>query len=366
MPEHLTFYTSMLFVVAVTSIMITVILWWYPNVAEGQKKTKRILSLAFLALFLWHTFQFFGLSDQHTHLYHISKTGMLVSMSLFLPLNYLYFHTLAYSNFNRSVIVHLILPVTVGIISIYHSGNRSDAFSDLALLLIHFQITAYWIMEVNLILKLMAVSKKGFIHINTHWLKWTVSYLALQVLLFLPYFLITLGGIQVPAYLHPSIIEVCSGFLLCLSLFFQPFLLFGIRDIKARDFSDRLHQNLVAKSLEGSKQPLSYEEEKIEKYVSRHRPYLNNGITVDKLALEIGISSSSLRAYLRSKNLKFDEYLNIKRILYSQNIIKEKAYHDMTMDMLAKQSGFMDRNSFIASFKKHTGYNPSDYIKHFF
>ncbi|QDH80279.1 hypothetical protein FKX85_15040 [Echinicola soli] len=287
-------------------------------------------------------------------------------MALFMPLTYLYFYTLAFSHLGKSILIHMVFPVTIGIIGIHHASNPKVISSDLPYLLIYLQMVIYWFMEINLVFKLFSISNKGLIHINSHWLRWTVSFILIQVLLFLPYFLVTLGMISLPQMLKPEIIGMLGSFSLCLSLFFQPFLLFGIRDLKPKDFSDKIHLNLLAKGLDRPSINLSLEEQSIERYVSKHHPYLSKDITLGSMAEQIGVSKNCLESYLKKKEVKFEEYLNFKRILFSQNIIKEKVYHDMTLDMLAKQSGFMDRKSFISSFKKHTGYNPSDYIKHFF
>ncbi|GGF30719.1 hypothetical protein GCM10011339_18660 [Echinicola rosea] len=127
-----------------------------------------------------------------------------------------------------------------------------------------------------------------------------------------------------------------------------------------------MHLNLLAKNLDRPGVNLSLEEQHIERYISKHHPYLMKDITFGNMAEQIGVSRNCLSNYMKKKGVNFEEFINVKRILFSQNIIKERAYHDMTLDMLAKQSGFMDRKSFISSFKKHTGYNPTDYIKHFF
>ncbi|AGA79482.1 DNA-binding domain-containing protein, AraC-type [Echinicola vietnamensis DSM 17526] len=347
-------------------MMIAAILWWYPNVTPGQKTPKRILAVSFLVLFSWHTFQFLDATYMEQGYQYFHKTMVLLSMSLFLPLTYLYFHTLAFSSFGKSILIHLVLPAIIGIMAIHYVHNSNAITSDLPYLLVHLQMIIYWILEINLVIKLTSISKKGLIHINTHWIRWTLGFITIQSLLFFPYFLVALTGISLPPLLRPEIIGIIAGFMLSLSLFFQPFLLFGIRDIKSKDFSDKAHFNLLAKGLEKMNANLSIEEQSIERYVSKHHPYLNKDITLDHMAAQIGVSNNCIKSYLKKKGVNFEEYLNLKRILFSQNIIKEKVYHDMTLDMLAKQSGFIDRKSFISSFKKHTGYSPSDYIKHFF
>ncbi|WP_236252844.1 helix-turn-helix domain-containing protein [Echinicola sp. 20G] len=368
MPIQLTLNTIIHFMAAITSMMIAIILWWYPNLVEGQKKSKQVLSIAFFSLFVWHILYFLNNTSSSPFDFSLFDVFIVFAVSIFMPLNYLYFNTLAKaSTLNMQHSVHVVFPLGIFLIALYQYFLPTLWIAEIIIISLHIQMAIYWIMEVNLIQKLRNISKKGFIHINVHWLRWTVAYLVIQTMLFIPFFIFQMFGFYETFFLESITIEAICGLFLSLSLFLRPFLLFGIKDISHKELPSKIKTNPFTYPQTMVGKPKNVNEDAIEVYINSYHPYLKKDCTPSLLAKDLGISIDQLNDYLKRKNgLKFQDYVNLKRIQYSQNIIKEKAYHDMTMDLLAKESGFIDRHSFISSFKKHTGYNPSDYIKHFF
>ncbi|WP_215226840.1 helix-turn-helix domain-containing protein [Echinicola shivajiensis] len=100
--------------------------------------------------------------------------------------------------------------------------------------------------------------------------------------------------------------------------------------------------------------------------MNNHKPHLEKYFSIDQMANELGVSTNDLECFFwHQEGLSFEEYINQQRIIYSQTIIKKGAISQLTLDILAKKSGFKNRVSFINSFKEFTGYNAADYISHF-
>lgn len=91
--------------------------------------------------------------------------------------------------------------------------------------------------------------------------------------------------------------------------------------------------------------------------------FLNKQAKVENFAKLMNVSKDVVTNYVENEfGLDFEDLLNKSRIDYFIRIIKEPKYQNMTIDALAKESGFVSRNAFYKPFKKFHGGNPSDLI----
>jgi len=95
-----------------------------------------------------------------------------------------------------------------------------------------------------------------------------------------------------------------------------------------------------------------------------HQPFLKHGYNLKQLSADTSIPLHHLSAFINQYyHLHFNDFINERRIQFCQEKIKNDEWRYKTLEAIAEESGFSNRNTFTAAFKKVTGSNPSDYLK---
>ena len=101
----------------------------------------------------------------------------------------------------------------------------------------------------------------------------------------------------------------------------------------------------------------------IKKMMESGKRYLEEDITLSKLAIELGTNSTYLSMIINEHFKKtFVDLINSYRVKEARKLFstgKEK----YSIDGIAKMSGFNSRSSFNRAFKKHAGITPSFYLR---
>ncbi len=103
---------------------------------------------------------------------------------------------------------------------------------------------------------------------------------------------------------------------------------------------------------------------KLELIIKTQRPYLDEDLTLGKLAEQISTTDKKLSTMLNQYlNTTFYDLINRYRV----EAVKEKLnlgnYENYSLFGIASECGFKSRTSFNRIFKKETGFTPSDYKK---
>jgi AraC-like DNA-binding protein len=94
------------------------------------------------------------------------------------------------------------------------------------------------------------------------------------------------------------------------------------------------------------------------------QPFLQHGYTLKQLSDDTGILLHHLSAFINQYyHIHFNDLINEYRVQYCQAKIRNEEWKYKTLEAIADESGFSNRNTFTAAFKKVTGCNPSDYLK---
>lgn len=94
------------------------------------------------------------------------------------------------------------------------------------------------------------------------------------------------------------------------------------------------------------------------------KPFLQTKYNLGQLSLESGFSRNVISAFLNQElDCCFNDYINLLRIKYCQQLIADGYANQFTLEGLAERCGFYNRNTFTSAFKKFTGATPSHYIK---
>jgi AraC-like DNA-binding protein len=96
----------------------------------------------------------------------------------------------------------------------------------------------------------------------------------------------------------------------------------------------------------------------VQRLVASHLP--DGGITLDKVARELGMSTRKLQRELKQEGTTYQELLNKMRRELAERYVKD-SYSDLTE--VAFILGFADLSTFSRSFKRWTGLSPSRFRK---
>ena len=102
--------------------------------------------------------------------------------------------------------------------------------------------------------------------------------------------------------------------------------------------------------------------QKLKTVMASEKLYLDNELTLQKLADRMKVSSHNLSEVINSKlNLSYYDFINYHRVEEFKNRIMDPANEKYNMLSVAFDSGFKSKGTFNSIFKKFTGMTPSEY-----
>jgi AraC-like DNA-binding protein len=125
----------------------------------------------------------------------------------------------------------------------------------------------------------------------------------------------------------------------------------------------------TTENIKASKFPLSDERiqeiiEKIYTVLSEKKLYKNPKLSLDDLALEIGINKNYLSYILNNHvNKKFYNLINEYRVEEAKKMLRDKKYDNISIEGIANNCGFNSKSVFNPIFKQITGQTPSQHKK---
>jgi AraC-like DNA-binding protein len=219
----------------------------------------------------------------------------------------------------------------------------------------------YWVAQVFVLVRWVR-SQSILSHENKVWKNWMILFLGCQFFLWFPFYLTIFWLDKLTTYHIVNSFSVGWVMLSSLSLFFFPSLLYG----KPFEGGNRISK--FTKSIKKAK--LSDSEEKkleeviqlIESGMDKKRYFLNVGYSINDFSKDINIPvyqiSKSLNTY---HDLGFIDFINKKRVQYCVQKFKEGEWLNYTIEAVAHECGFNNRNSFTNAFKKFLGTSPSEF-----
>ena len=97
-------------------------------------------------------------------------------------------------------------------------------------------------------------------------------------------------------------------------------------------------------------------------FMSAEKPHLNGGLTIQKLADEVGIPAHYLSQTINEQlSQSFSEFLNSYRIEEAKRRLRDPAFKHLSILGIAEDVGFNSKSSFNSVFKKHTSLTPSEF-----
>jgi len=222
-------------------------------------------------------------------------------------------------------------------------------------------LSGYWVAEVILFVKWFR-SQPSLSYQSKVWTNWMLVFLGCQFFLWFPFYLSLFWLDNFTNYQIIESFSVIWLLLSSLSLFFFPSLLYG----KPFDGANRI--STFARGIK--KTPLTDIEHKkleevmqaIEVQMDENNLFLKTGFTINDFSKDIQIPVYQISKSLNTfKGLGFVDYINQKRIGYCVQKFEQGEWLNFTVEAVATECGFNNRNSFTNAFKKFLGVSPSAY-----
>lgn len=218
------------------------------------------------------------------------------------------------------------------------------------------------------------------IPVQKNWLAFLLSITTIfHIITFMVTFYMISHDVSIGALMDLKLFSITLSVLMLLFIIYpilQPVVLFGHLIVKpTKDFpliettepisipsTQETDSNEIPKNALLTDEQILYYEKLFEESMKTDKFYLDPEITISKLSELLNIPKHHCSFYLnQTANKSFRAYINHYRIKY---FLELHAIHskELTNEALSVQAGFNSRNTFIAAFKKETGYTPTEYF----
>lgn len=103
---------------------------------------------------------------------------------------------------------------------------------------------------------------------------------------------------------------------------------------------------------------------KMEDLMINQKYYLDNDITLERIANKLDINKSHLSRLISAElHTGFIDYINQLRVEEAKVYLADPEFSNYTLVAIGLESGFNSKSAFNNAFKKHTGITPSEYKK---
>jgi len=124
-------------------------------------------------------------------------------------------------------------------------------------------------------------------------------------------------------------------------------------------FAEPKYQNLTVKS----PTDFTHLHQHISDTIDQAELFRDPKLNLSKLAQQVGVSQNQLSQYFNiGLNSSFYAYINEKRLLYVEDLIRKGEHKELTISGLAFESGFNSKTTFYKVFKEKHGLTPTQFI----
>jgi len=221
-----------------------------------------------------------------------------------------------------------------------------------------FLLSAYWVAQVVVFVKWLRKTA-SFTPENKVWKNWMLIFLGCQFFMWFPFYLSLIWLDQLTTYHIVNSFAVIWLLISSISLFFFPSLLYG------RTFDGNSKTTKAA-----TKTQMTEEEEtklkeimqEIEHEMEGKKLFLKPGYSIHDFSRDINLPAYQISKCLNiQKGFGFVDFINQKRIQYCISKMEKGDWLNFTLEAVASECGFSNRNSFTKAFQKFQGGSPSDY-----
>ncbi len=265
-------YAVITFVCGLTGILLILF-------SKPANSPNRLLGFSYLSFSFIYVVVFAIDSRAILHLPHLYRVGNIFGL-LFMPLSYLCIRTyITRQNLKFIDLIHalpaLLYVVDLGPFLISSADHKIAVLNQTMLNLravTEFKETwllpgnyytigrsvlmaIYWILQVQLLVKLFRNGDKVFLRNNSNWLKWQKVYNSFQFFVFFPTLLFLVFGLVNQLYTVINLSAGISILLTAISMYFYPGILYGNEELKSSQEENGFEYKLEPQDL-GSEEPI--------------------------------------------------------------------------------------------------------------
>ncbi|WP_428662832.1 helix-turn-helix transcriptional regulator [Runella sp.] len=102
--------------------------------------------------------------------------------------------------------------------------------------------------------------------------------------------------------------------------------------------------------------------QRLQAYLREEKPYLENDVTLPKLAQRLSVSQHHLSQVLNDRlNQSFFDLMAMYRVEEAKNMLADKAFSHLKIDEIAERVGYNSTSAFHTAFKRITGKTPAQF-----
>ena len=221
--------------------------------------------------------------------------------------------------------------------------------------------SVYWAVQVFVLFKWLK-SHPSLSPQNRIWKNWMRLFLGCQFFMWFPFYL-SLAGMNIMTTYHiVNSFSVVWLMISSLSLFFYPSLLYG-RTTENPPLMSKITR-FNTKSLPTKEEVKKLEEfmQIIESQMVNKKPFLTAEYSINDLSRESNVPVYQiLKSLNKFKGYSFADYINHQRIQFCVSKFEKGEWLNFTLEAVAIECGFSNRNSLTKSFKKFKDCSPSEY-----
>ncbi|AYB33027.1 helix-turn-helix domain-containing protein [Chryseolinea soli] len=398
--------TAVVQIVAFTlGFVASYVLWRYPKNLTTPNKYLAVsmasISYALVVVFLVET-------GWITSLPHLYRTGNLLAL-LYIPFSYLYVRSaIAGKKFRVIDLLHLVpaflylvdclpffwlssadkqLVLQQDLINLHHLNPYAQGWlfpAGFPFPAQSLQFVVYWSLQIALVITYYHHEQFAKTEANKNWRIWLITYCVLQVI---PVFCYFYGWFTSPDTSTVLIQLTVAGNIIftAIALFTHPSILYGnVQEMQTLPSTSKIRVNPTLDKSRTSPDSVQQREDPAPEHEHKQlidaekaliittqlkalmltQPYLRQGYSLQDLSNDLRIPAYQLSSLLnRYLGVSFNDYLNQHRIEYCMDRMKKGDGHVLTLEGLAYDCGFSNRNSFTTAFKKFAGLPPSEYLR---
>jgi AraC-like DNA-binding protein len=226
-------------------------------------------------------------------------------------------------------------------------------------------ILVYWIASIRLLHKYskpLIANSKDF---GKEWVTWMKIYVFSFSVLVVPYYSLLIFSSKVEiifdlTHLTGSVLLFFSG----VTILFFPRVLYGLNKVAYQQAIVEKETIKHAVPDEISEEKKSKIEQCLFKVLDQDKKYLQKNYTIHELAKDMDVPFYLLSYYINKVlGVTFLDLINSKRITEGIRMLEAGATSQYTLEAIAKECGFSNRNTFVAAFKKFHHMTPSQFAK---
>ena len=222
-------------------------------------------------------------------------------------------------------------------------------------------LSAYWVAQALILFKWVR-SNPRLTPQNKVWKNWMLIFLGCEFFMWFPFYLSFLGLDMLKSYHIVYSFSIVWVMISSLSLFFFPSLLYGT-GLAVPTVTPRIGSVLrKTQTTEVEEKKLEEVMQKIESQMYDKKLFLTTGYSINDFSNDIQIPVYQIsKSLTRFKGFGFVDFINQQRIRYCTEKFDQGEWLNFTLEAVAMECGFSNRNSFTKSFKKFKDCSPSEY-----